>query len=109
MPEKENYNAEDTMKTVRQVIRGHGRIPANFNLPDINQDSVVIITACQINRVGDNPHHRFLGAADVWVSNIAPHSPPSDPNHGVEYVLHIDWNEDLDVLIDITLLDSPVI
>jgi len=97
------------METFRHVVRSHGRVRANFNAPDINERSVVIITAAEITRIGDNPHHRFLGDADVWVSNIAPHGPPSDPNNGVEYILHIDWPEDIDVLVDITLLDSPVV
>lgn len=100
---------EDTLETFRHVVRSHGRVRANFNAPDINEHSVVVITACEITTVGDNPRHRFLGNADVWVSNIAPHGPPSDPNNGVEYILHIDWPDDLSVLVDITLLDSPVV
>jgi hypothetical protein len=81
----------------------------NLNTQDIDERSVVVITAVEITTVGNNPQHRFLGDADVWVSNIAPHGPPSDPNNGVEWILHVDFPEDLNVLIDITLLDSPVI
>jgi hypothetical protein len=97
------------MKTIRHLVRGHGRIRANYNFPDFNENSVVVITACEITTVGNNPRHRKLGDADVWVSNVAPHGPPSDPNNGVEYILHIDWPNDLNVLVDINLLDSPVI
>jgi hypothetical protein len=97
------------MQTFRQVYRVHGRVPANFNTPDIQDNSVVLVTACEIRTVGNNPHHRFLGAANVWVSNIAPHGPPFDPNNGVEFVLNVDWDSDLNILVDITVLDSPVV
>ena len=80
----------------------------NHNDSRIDERSVVVITAAEFTTVGNNPQHRFLGDADVWVSNIAPHGPPSDPNNGVEWILHVDFDVDLNVLIDITLLDSPV-
>lgn len=101
------------MQTFRRSIRGHGRIPMNMNLTGddarlLDDFSVVVITACEIKEVGNNPNHRFLGDADIWVSNIAPHGPPFDPNNGVEWILHVDFFEDLNVLIDITVLDSPV-
>lgn len=41
------------METIRHVVRGNGRIPANFNHPDINERSVVVITACEIKTVGE--------------------------------------------------------
>jgi hypothetical protein len=99
------------MFTIRRAFRGHGRIPMNENVGDgsIDENSVVVITAAEITTVGNNPHHRFVGDADIWVSNIAPHGPPSDPNNGVTWVLHIDFDQDLNVLIDITVLDSRVI
>ncbi len=50
-----------------------------------------------------------MGSANVWVSNIPPHGPPLDPNHGVAFVLNVDVNSDLNVLVDITLLDSRVV
>jgi hypothetical protein len=95
------------MVTFRRTFRGRGRVAMNQNDARINERSVVVITACEIETVGNNPHHRFLGAADVWVSNIAPHGPPSDPNNGVEWIPHVDWDQDLNILIDVTLLDSP--
>jgi hypothetical protein len=81
----------------------------NLNTGDINEFSVVVITASETRPVGTNPNHRFMGNADVWVSNIAPHGPPFDPNNGVEWILHVDHPSDLSVLIDITVLDSPVV
>jgi hypothetical protein len=97
------------MITFRRSFRGHGRIRMNHNDSRIDERSVVVITAAEFTTVGDNPHHRFMGDADVWVSNVSPHGPPSDPNHGVEWILHVDFPEDLNILIDITLLDSPVV
>jgi hypothetical protein len=99
------------MFTIRRTFRGHGRVRMNENVGDgsIDGNSVVVITASEFNTVGVDPHHRFLGDADVWVSNIAPHGPPADPNHGVEWILHVDFPNDIDVLIDITVLDSRVI
>ncbi|MEP6462546.1 MAG: hypothetical protein ABJC62_03850 [Frankiaceae bacterium] len=65
------------MRTFRQVYHTHGRVKTNFNTAEISDRSVVLVTACEITTVGSNPHHRFLGDANVWVSNIAPHGPPS--------------------------------
>ncbi len=96
------------MQTIRVATRGHGRMRMNVNTPAVNDSSVVVVTASETRVVGNNPHHRFMGDADVWVSNIAPHGPPFDPNNGVEWILHIDWPSDLDVLVDVTGLDSPV-
>ena len=93
------------METFRQNYRGHGRIKANFNAGDIHERSVVVVTACELGEF-DKP---MVGDANVWVSNIAPHGPPSDPNNGVTYALHIDWHEDLVARVDITILDSPVV
>ncbi len=42
-----------------------------------------------------------LGDANVWVSNISPHA------GGVEYILHVDWNEPLPVAVTITLESNP--
>src|SRR5262249_44719049 len=86
-----------------------GRVRMNHNDPRISEGSVVVVTAAEFKAVGSNPHHRFMGDADVWGSNISPHGPPSDPNNGVEWILHVDFPTDLNILIDITLLDSPVV
>jgi len=79
-----------------------GRASLNYNWPAIDQDSVVVITASEYN----NQHVRFIGAAPITVANIAPHGPPYDPNHGVTFVVNIDWASPLNVVTDITLLDN---
>jgi hypothetical protein len=40
------------------------------------------------------------------VSNVAPHGPPWDPNHGVTFVVNVDWDGPLHVVTDITVLDD---
>ncbi|MFB7648345.1 hypothetical protein ACFC1G_27810, partial [Streptomyces sp. NPDC056085] len=50
---------------------------------------------------------RFIGAATVTVENISPHSPPYDPNHGVTFVVNVDWGSPLHIVTDITVLDGP--
>lgn len=83
----------------------HGRTALNFNWPAIDQDSVVVITASEyaVN------HSRFVGSASVTVACITPHGPPFDPNHGVTFVVNVDWSGSLNVVTDITLLDrKPV-
>jgi len=39
----------------------------------------------------------LLGDADIWVSNISPH------DGGVEFILHVDWPEPLNVAVTITV------
>lgn len=80
----------------------HGRASLNYNWPAIDQDSVVVITASEYN----NEHVRFIGAASITVANIAPHGPPYDPNHGVTFVVNIEWGSPLNIVTDITLLDT---
>jgi hypothetical protein len=43
-------------------------------------------------------YHAF-GAADIWVSNVAPHA------EGVEFVLHT-WSEPVNVAVTITVEDQ---
>jgi hypothetical protein len=98
------------METYRAVYRNiHGRVRANFNTEAIKETSVVLITAAQREALGDWPPHRIVGDTNVWVSNIAPHGPPKDPNNGVTFILNVDSGEPLNVVADITVLDSPVV
>ncbi len=87
-----------------------GRETLNFNWPIINHDSVVLITASEY-AVATPPsdEHRFIGSASITVENIAPHGPPFDPNHGVTFVVNVDWGTPLPVVTDITVLDAPPI
>jgi Papain-like cysteine protease AvrRpt2 len=83
----------------------NGRTTLNYNWPAIDHDSVVLITASEYdaNRV------RFIGAASFTVANICPHGPPYDPNHGVTFVVNIDWGSPINLVTDIVLLDNKPI
>jgi hypothetical protein len=80
----------------------------NFNWDAIDQGSVVLVTASEFALSKPNEHiagtdqTRFVGAANVWVSGIAPHSGPG----GVTFALNVDWGEPIPVVTDITLLDE---
>ncbi|MEV0910024.1 hypothetical protein [Streptomyces hokutonensis] len=85
-----------------------GRVTLNFNWGAINHDSVVIVTASEyLVSTPPDAEHRFIGAASITVENIAPHGPPYDPNHGVTFVVNVDWGAPLTIVTDITVLDSP--
>ena len=95
-------------QTIRKFWGQHrGRTRLNFNWPVINHDSVVLVTAAEY-AVAAPPtdEHRFIGAASITVENIAPHGPPYDPNHGVTFVVNVDWPNPLYIVTDITVLDS---
>ena len=81
-----------------------GRVTLNYNWPTIDHDSVVLVTVSEYN----NNHIRFIGSATIGVSNVAPHGPPFDPNHGVTFVVHVDWKTPLNIVTDMTVLDKPV-
>ncbi len=83
----------------------HGRNSLNLNWPAVDQDSVVVVTASECNA----QHVRFIGAASLTVANIAPHGPPFDGNHGVTFVVNVDWSGPINVVTDITLLDRKPI
>jgi len=90
-------------KTIRKYWGAHkGRVALNYNWPAIDHDSVVLITASEYagNFV------RFIGAASITVANIAPHGPPYDSNHGVTFVVNVDWGSPINVVTDITVLDD---
>ena len=70
----------------------------------IDHHFVVLVTVSEYN----HDHVRFIGAATIGVSNVAPHGPPFDPNHGVTFVVHVDRDSPLNIVTDITVLDKPV-
>lgn len=96
--------------SVRQYWRNlQGRCQLNFNWDAIEHDSVVAITAAEFGPNNQDPSHspRFVGDATITVENVSPHGPPFDPNHGVTFVVNVDWPAPLNVVTDITLLDAP--
>jgi hypothetical protein len=108
-------------RSFRHVLRGvHGRVRANYNLAFIRSTSVVTITAAQITALDptlDKPFREVgepgqdfryhLGDANVWVSNVSPHYNDHYANEpgGVEYILHVDWPDPLDIAVTITIDD----
>jgi hypothetical protein len=90
-----------------------GRESLNFNWPAINSDSVVLVTASEYVPQPNPPQaanlQRFIGDATISVDNIAPHGPPFDANHGVTFVVNVNFSRPLFVVTDITLFDSPPI
>lgn len=88
----------------------NGRCSLNFNWDAINHDSVVLVQASEYSPDGNDPKHspRFVGGANVTVANVAPHGPPYDPNHGVTFVVNVDWASPLHIVTDITVLDAPI-
>lgn len=99
------------MQSVRQYWRNvSGRTSLNFNWDMINHDSVVLISAAEFvpNDLDPKASKRFIGSANITVENISPHGPPYDPNHGVTFVVNVEWGSPLHVVTDITVLDAPV-
>jgi hypothetical protein len=91
-----------------------GTIRKNWNLPGvIKLDSAVIITAAQFvpdeNHIPNSPiktaGRPLLGSANVYVTNIGPHGVEGVEDGGVEFLLHVDWGDPLDVIVTITVLD----
>jgi hypothetical protein len=111
-------------KSFRHVIRGaHGRVRANFNVGWIkSRQAVVQVTAGEISFNTDPSEVQgpnglvvqdfmyILGDADVWVSNVCPHFNDHFPGEegGVEYILHVDWPDPLDVAVTITVEDETI-
>lgn len=101
-------------QSIRVLYRGQqGRLRKNFNWPPIRLDSAVIITAAEFTWAGGtmggpktlgSPN---LGAANVYVTNVGPHGYSPDTG-GVEFLLHVDWDSPLDVIVTITVLDDIV-
>jgi hypothetical protein len=97
------------MQTCRQYWLGlQGRYVLNFNWDAIDHDSVVLVSASEYRPDGEDPAHspRFVGDATIQVRNVSPHGPPFDPNHGVTFVVTVDWDSPLDIVTDITVLDQ---
>lgn len=98
------------MYSFKAFYRGtHGTSRMNFNHPKISKDAVVVITAAEWQRNEENSFHLdtvrpHLGAAAIWVSNVGVHGPEGGTG-GVEFLLHVDWGQPLDVVVTFTVLD----
>lgn len=90
-------------QTIRKYWgKKRGRVSLNFNWDVIEKDSVVLVSASEY----DKRRVRFIGAASITVSNIAPHGPPFDSNKGVTFVVNVDWDSAINIVTDITVLDA---
>lgn len=94
-------------RTIRILYRAQrGRIRKNFNWgvqPPITKKSVILMSAAEakVTQVIGAPEDGttfHLGDADVYVTNVSPHQ------GGVEFILHVNSGEPLDVLVDLTVL-----
>jgi hypothetical protein len=100
-------------RTERVSYKGvQGRVRRNWNWNAINERSTVIITAAQwvtesaAGGVIPASHGRYrLGEADVYVTNIGPHGDASEAG-GVEFYLHANTDEPIDVVAAITVLEE---
>jgi hypothetical protein len=102
-------------RSVRVLYRGvQGRVRRNVNWGAINLDSAVIITAAEFNfeqsgGFGDGPKtlgRPHLGEASVFVTNVGPHGVAGGEAGGVEFHLHQDFPQPLDVVVTITVLEN---
>jgi hypothetical protein len=95
-----------------------GRRKIRVPLP-VQSESVVTVTASEYRRPGDAEGDdigkaRFIGNADIWVSNVAAHGTAGKGNGSVEFVLHCWENFDADegyryplrIVVDITRLHA---
>ena len=101
-------------RSVRVLYRGvKGRVRRNFNWPPINLDSAVVVTAAEFTPrfggLGGRPQtlgRPLLGDANVWVTNVGPHGEEGVEAGGVEFHLHVDFPNPLDVVVTITVHDD---
>jgi len=84
----------------------------NFNWDAIHLDTPVIITAVEFKpQVGGVPGSKTAGrpwrgdANNVYVSNVGPHNPEGETG-GVEFCLHTNWGNPINVIVTITALDD---
>ena len=92
-----------------------GRNTLNFNWDAIDSDSIVHVSASEYRAKGQplfigESEPRIVGAANVHVDNVSPHGPDEgDPNHGVTFVVNVDWDDPLPIVTDITVFgEKPI-
>ncbi len=97
-------------QSIRILYQGvQGRVRRNFAWPPITQKSAVVITAAEwlpsggiFGLTAGRPH---LGEANVYVPNIGPHDPEGGDG-GVEFHLHVDNPDPVDVIVTISVLED---
>lgn len=87
-----------------------GRNVVNLNWDAISADSVVMVSASEYDsssqQLPDGSDRRFVGAAEVTVTNITPHGPPFDPNYGVTFAVEVAWESPLTICTDIAVISN---
>lgn len=74
----------------------------NFNWPPITRHSTVLMSAGEAHDLAEGlgpPEDAYnfnLGEANVYVTNVSPH------DGGVEFILHVDWPDPLNIIVDIS-------
>jgi hypothetical protein len=98
-------------RSIRHFYHGEqGRHAKNVNINgfDITNGSAVLVTAALYTTPGFGPDlntRLLVHGPDVWISNIVPHGGPNEAS-GVEFMLHVDSDQPVDVAVTITLLGS---
>jgi hypothetical protein len=88
-----------------------GRSRLNHAWDAISQESAVLITAAQwqFDGLGETGGRPFLGEPgqepNVYVTNIGPHGKPGGEAGGVEYLLHIESESPIHVVVTFTVFD----
>ncbi len=104
------YTAEVPMSARVFWQMNPGRNVVNLNWDAISADSVVMVSASEYNpnsqQLPDGSDQRFVGAADVTVTNVTPHGPPFDPNHGVTFAVEVAWGSPLTICTDIAIVSN---
>jgi hypothetical protein len=96
------------IQTIRVLWRGlRWNQPLTLNWGAVTANSVVHISVSEAKRIygmdfGIPFIQRFMGDAKIEVRNISPRA------GAVDFFIYIDWEDPLDITVDITLLDLPV-
>jgi len=74
-----------------------GRCHENFRAPEISPGSIVHISVSEAtaNEV------RFVGSANITLHNVSP------GNGRVDFVVTVDWQNKLHLMVDIMIFDPP--
>lgn len=77
----------------------HGRHVCTLHWNIVRQESVVVVTASEGDRLTTTYPNRWVGDARITVNNIAPYF------GGVVFRLTIEWNHPLHIWTDVILFD----
>src|SRR4051812_16241440 len=100
-----------SIRVLYRAVPG-GQHRKNVNIPFINVDSAVVVTAAefvpQFGGFGTGPKtlgRPKLGTEAVWVSNVGPHGTAGGEAGGVEFFLQVVGTIPRDIVVTITVVD----